>query len=188
MAMLYISHSDETERMARIERVKQGIEENKASASVHITRITKELDKGKGHTFSYKEHLNSHQLGAATQGNSVVPSGHSDKSEEEGETSGSLLSIYSAPVVLSGFQVGPSSEGRVIGNIGTGKSQRKRPPSWKRRAAGKNLQVAPLISAPTALDQSMLSKRKADHPMTSGENKNKKPSSVASVLKPLFPQ
>ena len=59
MAMLYISHADPTERLARIERVKQGIAENTAASSVHLTRITKELDKGKGPVFSYTTLLES---------------------------------------------------------------------------------------------------------------------------------
>ncbi|KAG2259806.1 hypothetical protein Bca52824_079100 [Brassica carinata] len=46
MAMMYILHSDETERLARIERVKQGIAENQAESSVRLTKITNNLDKG----------------------------------------------------------------------------------------------------------------------------------------------
>lgn len=44
MALLYISHSDETERKARIERVQQGIEENKAESSIRLAKITNEVD------------------------------------------------------------------------------------------------------------------------------------------------
>ncbi|WZZ73659.1 hypothetical protein YC2023_085029 [Brassica napus] len=47
MALLYISHADETERRARIERVKQGIAESAAETSVRLTKITNELDKVK---------------------------------------------------------------------------------------------------------------------------------------------
>lgn len=53
MAMMYILHSDETERLARIERVKQGIAENQAESSVRLTKITNNLDKGKGHVFCF---------------------------------------------------------------------------------------------------------------------------------------
>ncbi|KAH0860322.1 hypothetical protein HID58_088583 [Brassica napus] len=133
MAMLYISHSDPTERLARIERVKQGISENMAASSVHLTRITKELDKGKGHVFSYTELLESQQCGNSSQG--VAPLQIRDKSDEDTESSASKFSTRSAPVVPSGFQLGPSSEGRVTGNLGANKAQRRRPPSWKRRAA-----------------------------------------------------
>lgn len=55
MAMQYISHSDATKRLARIQRVKQGIENNKAESSVRLTRLTSNIDKGKGHVFNYQE-------------------------------------------------------------------------------------------------------------------------------------
>lgn len=51
MALLYISHADETERRARIERVRQGIAENAADAAMRITKITSDINKGKGHVF-----------------------------------------------------------------------------------------------------------------------------------------
>ncbi|KAH0892450.1 hypothetical protein HID58_054879, partial [Brassica napus] len=134
MAMLYISHADETERRARIERVKQGIADSAAEASVRITRITNELDKGKGHVFSYQDDtlVSKKQrpllLGAYSEG--YV------QSLEEGEADSSATngSFTSAPTaVLSGFQLGPSSGGRVSGNQNASKTQRKRPPSWKRK-------------------------------------------------------
>ena len=55
MVMMYISHSDATERLARIQRVRQGTADNQAESSLRLTKITKELDKGKGHVYSYKE-------------------------------------------------------------------------------------------------------------------------------------
>lgn len=55
MAMQYISHADKTERLARTERVRQGIAENKEEPSVRLTRITRDLDKGKCHVYSYQE-------------------------------------------------------------------------------------------------------------------------------------
>ncbi|KAG2276787.1 hypothetical protein Bca52824_059342 [Brassica carinata] len=129
MAMLYISHADETERRARIERVKQGIADSAAEASIRITRITNELDKGKGHVFSYQDDtlVSKKQrpllLGAYSEG--YV------QSLEEGEADSSATngSFTSAPTaVLSGFQLGPSSGGRVSGNQNASKTQRKRPP------------------------------------------------------------
>ncbi|KAH0862241.1 hypothetical protein HID58_079452, partial [Brassica napus] len=134
MAMLYISHADETERRARIERVKQGIADSAAEASVRITRITNELDKGKGHVFSYQDDILVSKkqrpllLGAYSEG--YV------QSLEEGEADSSATngSFTSAPTaVLAGFQLGPSSGGRVSGNQNASKTQRKRPLSWKRK-------------------------------------------------------
>ncbi|KAH0857964.1 hypothetical protein HID58_086225 [Brassica napus] len=123
-----------TERRARIERVKQGIADSAAEASVRITRITNELDKGKCHVFSYQDDtlVSKKQrpllLGAYSEG--YV------QSLEEGEADSSATngSFTSAPTaVLSGFQLGPSSGGRVSGNQNASKTQRKRPPSWKRK-------------------------------------------------------
>ncbi|XP_033133909.1 uncharacterized protein LOC117127486 [Brassica rapa] len=134
MAMMYISHADETERRARIERVKQGIDDSAAEASVRITRITNELDKRKGHVFSYQDDtlVSKKQrpllLGAYSEGYA--------QSLEEGEADSSAtnVSFTSAPTaVLTGFQLGPSSGGRVSGNQNASKTQRKRPPSWKRK-------------------------------------------------------
>nr|VDD49206.1 unnamed protein product [Brassica oleracea] len=42
MAMMYISHADETERRARIERVKQGIADSTIETSIRLTKITNE--------------------------------------------------------------------------------------------------------------------------------------------------
>lgn len=53
MVMLYISHADDTEHQARILRVKQRIAENEMASSLRITKITNQLDKGKGHVFQY---------------------------------------------------------------------------------------------------------------------------------------
>ncbi|KAG5389929.1 hypothetical protein IGI04_031470 [Brassica rapa subsp. trilocularis] len=159
MAMLYISHSGPTERLARIERVKQGISENMAASSVHLTRITKELDKGKGHVFSYTELLESQQCGNSSQ--CVAPLQIRDKSDEDRESSASKFSTRSEPVVPSGFQLGPSSEGRVTGNLGANKAQRRRPPSWKRRAVSGSLQPPVSTSTPQNTELAQSSKRKA---------------------------
>lgn len=83
MAMLYISHSDPTERLARIEHVKQGIEENRVSSSVHMTRITIELDKGKGHVFSYTELLEAQHCGTSAKIGCVPVGNRVDKGDDE---------------------------------------------------------------------------------------------------------
>ncbi|KAF3581626.1 hypothetical protein DY000_02035364 [Brassica cretica] len=134
MAMQYISHSDLTERKARIERVRQGIEDNKTEFSIRLTRITGDLDKGKGHVFSYKEPSFS-QLLQRQNDNALVVSGRQDRIQlEETETSSPYSSAFSAPISVStGFQVGPSSEGRVSGSLGQGKAVRRRPTSWRRK-------------------------------------------------------
>ncbi|VVB08381.1 unnamed protein product [Arabis nemorensis] len=55
MALLYSSHADETERRARIHRVQQSITETVADSSTILTKITHQMDKGKGHVLQYLE-------------------------------------------------------------------------------------------------------------------------------------
>ncbi|KAG5390014.1 hypothetical protein IGI04_031555 [Brassica rapa subsp. trilocularis] len=138
MAMQYISHSDPTERMARIERVRQGIEDNKTEASVRLTRISGDLDKGKGHVFSYTEPSFSQLLQRQTD-NALVVSGIPTTSRGgEQETSSSYSSALSAPTLIStGFQLGPSLEGRASGSLSQKKTMRRRPTSWKRKVTPK---------------------------------------------------
>ena len=192
MAMLYISHADETERRARIERVKQGTEDNKVASSVHLTRITKELDKGKGHVFSYTELLESQHCGATHQITAAPAQHPGEKSDDDTESSGSKFSACSAPLIPlgSGFQLGPSSEGRVLGNVGSNRSLKRRQSSWKRRGSGRD--TAPVLAqhGSSCADQNSTAKRKAVASINNTETRNKKisNSTVASVLKPLLPQ
>ncbi|KAF2599249.1 hypothetical protein F2Q68_00008603 [Brassica cretica] len=91
MAMLYISHADPTERMARIER--------------------------QGYALSYTELLEAHHCNKTLQ--IAAPATYiGDTNEEVSESSGSMLSAYSSPINPSGFQLGPSTEGSVTGNVG----------------------------------------------------------------------
>ena len=128
--MLYISHADETERRARIERVRQGIAENARESSLRLARITTELDKGKGHVYHYpvgptemaRKEKSLRLLEPLTKTLEV--------NGEEEECSDTNSVTFSAPVkTLSGFQLGPSSGGRVTGNSGASKSLRKCPSS-----------------------------------------------------------
>ncbi|KAH0911977.1 hypothetical protein HID58_035298, partial [Brassica napus] len=151
MAMLYISHADPTERLARIERVKQGIAENTAASS----SWTKEKGLSSPTRHSWNLNIdNSLQIAA--------PRSHNDDNSGEGtESSGSLFPACSAPIAPSGFQLGPSSEGRVIGSTGAHKSQRRRPQAWKRRATGKDLKLPAPLSIPSESGPISSSKRKA---------------------------
>ncbi|KAH0857431.1 hypothetical protein HID58_085692 [Brassica napus] len=130
-AMQYISHSDPTEMMARIERVRQGIE---AESSMRLTRISGDLDKGKGHVFSYKEPSFTQLLQCQSE-KAMALSGKMHATHEEEPDSSSLhASALSTPVLIStGFQLGPLSEGRVSGNLSQRKVVRKRPTAWKRK-------------------------------------------------------
>ncbi|KAG2310142.1 hypothetical protein Bca52824_021699 [Brassica carinata] len=159
MALLYISHADETERRARIQRVQQGIEENKAESSSRLTKITKELDKGKGHVFSYQNPASDK---GPHSGSALLSSSRlylRDKEEDDSESSASLTSACSEPVLPTGFRLGPSSGGRVSGTQGVSKAPRKRPSSWKRRA-GANSGVTASVSPTVAVSNGGNAKRK----------------------------
>ncbi|KAF2608525.1 hypothetical protein F2Q68_00044751 [Brassica cretica] len=97
MAMMYISHSDATERLQREQ-------------------------------YPRDDSLN--------YGGLVIRRKIDDESDGETESSASKISVHSSPVAHSGFQLGPSSEGRVLRKPGNNGSQRKRPSSWKRKSLG----------------------------------------------------
>lgn len=116
MVMMYVSHADETERMERIERVRQGIADSAAEASVRLTKITQELDKGKGHVFSYQDHRNNAPKQRALCLGSYSVANNNRLIEDEAESYAAESMHVSAPTLIStGFQLGPSSEGRVSG-------------------------------------------------------------------------
>lgn len=135
MALLYISHADETERRARIQRVKQGIADNAVESSLRITKITNDLDKGKGHVFDYASSAdNMSRAKQAKTGISFEGKYRFSPLDDEEESSGTNGDTLSAPVVAhQDFQLGPSFGGRVSTSTNGKKSQRKRPPAWKRR-------------------------------------------------------
>lgn len=53
MALQYISHSDATERQARITRVQQSLEPGFIEKDVHHPRISHDVNKGKGHVLTF---------------------------------------------------------------------------------------------------------------------------------------
>ncbi|KAF2555665.1 hypothetical protein F2Q68_00016901 [Brassica cretica] len=53
MAIQYVSHSNETERQARILRVQQSIESEKSNPPAVLTKISHDINKEKGHVFGY---------------------------------------------------------------------------------------------------------------------------------------
>ncbi|KAH0923522.1 hypothetical protein HID58_023540 [Brassica napus] len=120
MAMLYISHSDDTERLARIERVKQGIAETLENPSVRLPKITQNLDKGKGHVFDFSE-PSGKRLQLSGRDHVELPLNMERlDNETESASSSAPIHTFSAPaLVTTGFHLGPSSEGRVHGNQST---------------------------------------------------------------------
>ncbi|KAF3570982.1 hypothetical protein F2Q69_00059879 [Brassica cretica] len=139
-ALLYISHSDKTERQARIMRVRQAIEDQSQSHMAILTRFTSDLDKGKGHVFSYPDpdhlpqvHLKPRATASLTLSKEIdVQEGYS-----ESECSGGAVTL--TPSISTGFQIGLSSKTPSAGDSNGVKGARRRPPSWKRKAqAGKS--------------------------------------------------
>lgn len=141
-ALLYISHSDETERQARIIRVRQAIEEQGQSHVATLTRFTTNLDKGKGHVFSYPD------LEVNSSPPLLLQQSASKEIGDQNELSASSCSGVaenSTPTISTGFQIGVSSKHQSAGDSSGAKAPRRRPPSWKRKAqAGKaSVQVSP---------------------------------------------
>ncbi|KAH0895194.1 hypothetical protein HID58_057623 [Brassica napus] len=133
MALQYISHSDATERQARITRVQQSLEPGFIEKDVHHPRISHDVNKGKGHVFNFHDHDRLQKRACRTgEGQAlsepvgdlriVLASGVND---QEASSSTSPL----GPTV---FRVGSYS-----GNLSTesrfdGKKSRRRPQKWKR--------------------------------------------------------
>ncbi|KAH0867629.1 hypothetical protein HID58_074651, partial [Brassica napus] len=127
--MLYISHADPTERLARIERVKQSIKDTKDQREHQRPIITTDISQGKGMVFRYTEDgetlksisssggEQASKLGAPliTQEAERVESGASSSQSLYTESSTGFISLLLTP--------GPTVK----------KKQRNRPPAWKRR-------------------------------------------------------
>ncbi|VVB01482.1 unnamed protein product [Arabis nemorensis] len=86
MALQYVSHADETERRARICRVQQSMEETVGDSSTHLTKITHDLNKGKGHVFQYPEDTTYCLLGEAFITSDHAYKGHREVGEEVSST------------------------------------------------------------------------------------------------------
>ncbi|XP_018475483.2 uncharacterized protein LOC108846772 [Raphanus sativus] len=189
-ALLYISHSDETERLARIARVQQSIN---IGPEPSLPKITHDLTKGKGHVFSFEEpqRLNKRQntFGVATSVQNEFQSKdklmtRSFPLELEGASSSSLTSP-------TGFSIGTSFEAQSSGSKSGVKSSRKRPQRWKRLAmrAQRAKEEGTVVAVTEEEKQQGESNPKRKAVLNVGEHSSKSPkptpSTVASNLKPL---
>ncbi|KAH0884901.1 hypothetical protein HID58_060997, partial [Brassica napus] len=158
----------DTERLARIERVKQGIAETLENSSARLPKITQNLDKGKGHVFDFSE-PSGKRLQLSGRDHVELPLNMERLDNETESASSSAPShTFSAPaLVATGFHFGPSSEGRVTRNQSTVKSQRRRPPSWKRKTQAKQDNGASVSSANPSAVSSQAMKRKSACPLLS---------------------
>ncbi|XP_018460757.2 uncharacterized protein LOC108831734 [Raphanus sativus] len=185
MAMLYISHSDDTERLARIQRVKQSIEDQGRSHVATLTRFTSNLDKGKGHVFSYAEKETDENPHKHPRISSSLPILTTEINEHE--VSDSALSANTGDpnlAISTDFQVGTSCV-LPAGGSKEGKQARRRPPSWKRKSqTGKSSLNS--SGTPFALKE-ISGKRKPESVNQSPAKKPSVPSTntVASSVKPL---
>lgn len=186
-AMLYISHADATEIQARIMRVRQAISDQGKTHVATLMKFTANLDKGKGHVYSYPEVTQSAQIIKQTIPALSLPIIRDDVSDSafSGVVGSQGLSV------TTGFQIGLSSKTPSSGDSNAPKQQRRRPPSWKRKAqACKGASPSNRISKSTAPPLESSGKRKTDAISMSPSKKLSTPTTntVASSLKPLPPQ
>ncbi|KAF2532157.1 hypothetical protein F2Q70_00031465 [Brassica cretica] len=134
MALQYISHSDPTERQARITRVQQsfqpGFEDNVGRAP----RISHDINKGKGHVFNFQEQDRPGKR--ATLASERPPFSEADIIRGK-DRDGFLIDNLEAS--SSSSSLGPTvfRVGTYTGNFSTGanevvKKSRRRPQRWKR--------------------------------------------------------
>ncbi|WZZ25548.1 hypothetical protein YC2023_008949 [Brassica napus] len=122
-------------RNARIQRVRQAITYAARAPPVILTKITPDLDKGKGHVFDYPD-ISSLLQWHATKKLKITSSARLTLLENESETESSTASL---PALLppfditTGFQLGISSKDPTAGDGKGDKKARRRPPSGKRK-------------------------------------------------------
>ncbi|KAH0858843.1 hypothetical protein HID58_087104, partial [Brassica napus] len=140
MAMTYVSHSDETERNARILRVKQFIADAAESSIIKTTKITTDLDKAKAMCITIMI------LPHASNGQSRVME---SVNESDAESSHSLtVQVVSTPLLATtGFQIGTSMKDPSAGTNNGSNKARCRPPSWKRRQSHTSNNKAPDVNS-----------------------------------------
>ncbi|KAF2562806.1 hypothetical protein F2Q70_00015301 [Brassica cretica] len=146
MALQYISHSDPTERQARITRVQQSLQPGFGDSDDRAPLISHDINKGKGHVFNFQDQdrpvkraaLTGERpgfLGTAMRfGNECVGL---PVVNQEASSSSSL-----GPTV---FRVGDCSGTHSARDTEGMKSSCRRPQRWKRTCNQKlNVQVQPV--------------------------------------------
>ncbi|KAH0868440.1 hypothetical protein HID58_075462 [Brassica napus] len=134
MALQYISHSDPTERQARITRVQQslqpGFEDNLGSAP----RISHDINKGKGHVFNFQEHDRPGKRVAVTRERSAFSEADLKSVKDRTSFPSDNLEVSSSSSSLGPtvFRVGTSTDNLSTGANEAVKKSRRRPQRWKR--------------------------------------------------------
>ncbi|KAG5415481.1 hypothetical protein IGI04_003048 [Brassica rapa subsp. trilocularis] len=141
--MVYVSHADETKRNARIQRVRQAITDAANAPPVFLTKITPDLDKGKGHVFDYPDISSRLQWPAPKklQLSTSAPLALLGNESETESSNVSLPALLPPFDITTGFQLGTSSKDPTAGDGKSGKRARRRPPSWKRKMQSRNALV-----------------------------------------------
>ncbi|KAH0861798.1 hypothetical protein HID58_079009 [Brassica napus] len=164
MALQYISHADETERRARILRVQQSIEEDKNKTPTVLAKISHEVNKEKGHVFSYDmPHSEGFPLVGKPSRHAVsARSGDHTRASQAGSSSGesnNSHSVLMGPTVFSAGALGSTSTG-ILRNK---KKSRQRPPAWVRHVRpNKNVMHKDQVVSDKLEGDSGPSKRKAE--------------------------
>lgn len=130
-AMMYVFHSDETERNARIQRVRLAIEDSAKAPPAVLTKITPHLNKEKGHVFDYLD-ISARLQWPSTKKSQITSSAPLLSLESEGEseaTPASLTALQHPLDVTTGFQLGTSYKNLTADDVRGGKKARRRPPS-----------------------------------------------------------
>ncbi|KAF2608488.1 hypothetical protein F2Q68_00045168 [Brassica cretica] len=133
-ALVYVSHADETERLARIKRVPLTIEEKKLEEDKAMSKLSNNLLKGKGMVFGYSKEgarLTNISSPAISLGR-TTPEVRPFMSQEDGTSDQS----FSSPFITKSstvFSLSASRKSLVTGTAGGVKKTRNRPPAWKRR-------------------------------------------------------
>ncbi|KAL0854012.1 hypothetical protein Bca101_059164 [Brassica carinata] len=143
-ALQYISHSDETERRARIMRVEQSILEGSEDHNPKMPKITHDLNKGKGHVFDFADHQQQDAILSRNERSGTKSSPVCGKElEDEASDSGGVEVSSNFPVLSSTvFRIGASSVAHLAGTQSEGKKSRKRPNKWRRMAHAKSVELA----------------------------------------------
>ncbi|CAN7014871.1 unnamed protein product, partial [Brassica rapa subsp. trilocularis] len=140
-------------------RVRQAISDQGQTHVAMLTKFTANLEKGKGHVYSYPEDTQSTQTLKKPRPALSLPLIRDEASDSA--LSGFVGSQELA--VTTGFQIGLSSTTPSSGDSITPKQQRRRPPSWKRKAQdGKGASPSNRISKSSAPQLESSGKRKTD--------------------------
>ncbi|CAG7876775.1 unnamed protein product, partial [Brassica rapa] len=172
-AMLYISHADPTERLARIERVKHSIQDTKDQREHQRPIITTDISQGKGMVFRYTEDgetLKSISSSGGEQVNKLGAPLISQEAERAESGASSSQSLYTES--STGFSMGASSRpSSNSGTHGAQKKQRNRPPAWKRRLRTTSVPSKLTVDDNPEDSGDSRTKRKATDPACEGSKK-----------------